>query len=272
MAHARQEIRLRQIGLFRCRFGTLHFHIGFLQGLLKAFALSDVTRHSKNALQSAIAVIKGGGVVRNHCFLTITGTGCEFVIRDLFIAQHQFDARFCPRWIGEITFERRTDELIAPKACERLHLLVDVGDDAGRIGRHQSIDVGFNQGTRVELLVTQTLVQLYLLSLKLFAGSSFGLAPYEFLAETIIFILKVFSPQVRAQANLEHFEIGGLGNIVVCASIDAFDHGIAIVVRREHDQRNVAPYRPLLDALAGFLAGKPWHDEVEQNTVYLFSG
>ena len=87
----------------------------------------------------------------------------------------------------------------------------------------------------------------------------------------MIFILEVFAPKVRAQANLEHFEIGGLGNVVVCPSVDAFDHGIAIVVCREHDERDIAPYRTLLYKLADLLARKPWHDEVEQNTVDLFS-
>ena len=222
-------------------------------------------------MQGAIAVIKGGGVIGHHRFLAITGAGCELVIGDLFLAQHQFDARFGPRRISEITFERRTNELISRAARERFHLLIDVGDDAGRVGRHQSIDVGLDQGSRVELLITQTLVQLHLLSLKLFAGGGLALAAYKLLADAMIFILDVFAPEVSAQANLENFEIGGLGNVVISAGVDAFDHGISIVVRRDHDERNVAPLSSLLDALAGFLAGKPRHDEVEQNTVYRFS-
>ena len=150
-------------------------------------------------------------------------------------------------------------------------MLIDVGDDAGRVGRHQSIDVGLDQGSRVELLVTQTLVQLHLLSLKLFACGGLALAAYKLLADAMIFILEVFAPKVSAQANFENFEISRLGNVVISAGVDAFDHGISIVVRREHDEGNVAPLSSLLDALAGFLARKPRHDEVEQNTVYRFS-
>ena len=51
-----------------------------------------------------------------------------------------------------------TDELIARAAREGFHLLIDVGNDASRVSCHQSIDVGLDQRSRVELLVAQTLV------------------------------------------------------------------------------------------------------------------
>ena len=42
-------------------------------------------------------------------------------------------------------------ELVARHAGERFHLLVNVGDDAQRVGRHQSVNVRFDQRTRIEL-------------------------------------------------------------------------------------------------------------------------
>jgi hypothetical protein len=57
---------------------------------------------------------------------------------------------------------------------KRLHLLVDVGDDAGRIGGHQCVDIGFDQRACVELLVAQALIGLLLLFLDQFARGVVG--------------------------------------------------------------------------------------------------
>jgi hypothetical protein len=57
---------------------------------------------------------------------------------------------------------------------ERLHLLVDVGDDAERVGGHQRVDVRFDQRAGVELLVAQALVELLLLFLDLLARGVVG--------------------------------------------------------------------------------------------------
>ena len=174
VAHAGQKVGLRQIGLLCGGFGTLHLHIGFLQSLLKAFAFRDITRSRKHALQGAVTVVEGGGVVGHHRFLAIPRTGREFVISDFLVTQHQLDARLGPRRIGEITLERRADQLITGAARERFHLLVDVGDDACRIGGHQSVNVRLDQRAGVKLLITQTLVELFLIRLHLFAGGVVG--------------------------------------------------------------------------------------------------
>ena len=76
--------------------------------------------------------------------------------------------------IGEVILERRADQLIARATGERLHLLVDVGDDAGRIGGHQRVDVRFDQRTRIELLVAQALIELLLLGFHLLARGVVG--------------------------------------------------------------------------------------------------
>ena len=39
----------------------------------------------------------------------------------------------------------------------RLHLVVDIGDDAVRIGSHQRVDIGFELRTGIELIVAQAL-------------------------------------------------------------------------------------------------------------------
>ena len=92
----------------------------------------------------------------------------------LLLAQHQLDARLGPLRIGEVVLERRADQLVARAAGERLHLLVDVGDDAGGIGGHQRVDVGFDQRARVELLVAQALIELLLLGFHLLARGIVG--------------------------------------------------------------------------------------------------
>ena len=91
-----------------------------------------------------------------------------------FSLQHQLDGRLGPLRIGEVVLERRADQLVARAAGERLHLLVDVGDDAGRIGGHQRVDVGFDERARVELLVAQALIELLLFRFDLLAGGIIG--------------------------------------------------------------------------------------------------
>jgi len=61
-----------------------------------------------------------------------------------------------------VAFERSANQLVARTTGERLHLLVDIGDDAGRIRSHEGVDVGFEQGASVELMVTQALSKLSL--------------------------------------------------------------------------------------------------------------
>jgi len=82
--------------------------------------------------------------------------------------------RFGPLRIGKVLLERRADQLIARAAGERLHLLVDVGNNAERIGGHQRVDVGFDERARVELLVAQTLIELFLFRFHLLARGVIG--------------------------------------------------------------------------------------------------
>jgi hypothetical protein len=90
-------------------------------------------------------------------------------VGDLLFAQHQFDTRLCTIRIGEVTLERSANQFITSETGERLHLFVDVGNDAGRIGSHQRVDVGFEQGARIKLMVAQALSELLLICLDLLA-------------------------------------------------------------------------------------------------------
>ena len=55
------------------------------------------------------------------------------------------DARLGPFRVGEVVIERRADQLVTRATGEYLHLLVDVGNETGRIGGYQRVDVGFDE-------------------------------------------------------------------------------------------------------------------------------
>ena len=91
-----------------------------------------------------------------------------------FFPQHQLDPGSGALRIGEVVLERCADQLVSRASGERFHLPIDVGNDAGGVGRHQGIDVGFDQRARVEVLVAKTLIELLLLRLDALAGSVVG--------------------------------------------------------------------------------------------------
>ena len=126
-------------------------------------------RCGEHALQLPIPIVEGGLVVGHHGFLAVPGARGEFVVGDLLFAQHPFDTRLGQLWIREVVLERRADQFVARATSERLHLLVDVGDDAGRISGHQRVDVRLEQRASVELMVTQALTEQLLLCFDLLA-------------------------------------------------------------------------------------------------------
>ncbi len=136
MAHAGKEIGFREIGFFRRRFGSLQLDVGFLPRPLKTFAFGDVARRRKHSLKLPVAVVESGRVARDYCFLAVPGTRGKLIVGNFTSVQHPLDAGFGPLRIGEAVLERRPNQLIARAAGEHFHLLVDVGDDAGRIGGH----------------------------------------------------------------------------------------------------------------------------------------
>ena len=58
-------------------------------------------------------------------------------------------------------------QLIPRTSGERFYLPVDVGNDSARIGGHQGVDVSFEEGAGIELLIAQALTELFLLCLDL---------------------------------------------------------------------------------------------------------
>src|SRR5665213_2293545 len=167
MTHARQKIRL---GL-AC---ALSRGLGLLQFRLHPLALRDVARCGEDALQVTVSVVKGGRVVGHHRLLAVAGTRRQLVVDDRLFAQHELDRRLGPLWIGEIVLKRRADQLVTRAIGERLHLLVDVGNDTGGIGGHDRVGVGFDQRAGVELLVAQALIELFLLGFDQLARAVVG--------------------------------------------------------------------------------------------------
>ena len=174
VAHVGQEIRFGEVGVFRRRLGVLQLDGPLLQHLIENLALRDVTRGGEHPLQDPVAIVEGGGIQGHHGFLAVPDAHGELIVGDLLVAQHEFDDCLGPLGIGEVFLERRADQFVAGAVGERLHLFVDVGDDTGRVGGHQGVDIGFEQGARVELLVAQALTKLLLFRLDLLAGRVVG--------------------------------------------------------------------------------------------------
>ena len=107
-----------------------------LQRLFEAFQLRHVTRRREDALQSAVAIVKCGRVVRHHRERAVSSPRRELVVGEFALVQHAVDARLGAPGIGEVVLERRSDEFVARTPGQRLGLFVDVGDDAARIGGH----------------------------------------------------------------------------------------------------------------------------------------
>ena len=118
-----------------------------------------ISRAAANTPCKVLAVVERRRVVGHHGHLAVTRTRGELVVGDLPSPSTRLIGLGARR-VGEVVLERRADQLVARAPGERLHLLVDVGDDAPRVGRHQRVDVGLDQRARVEVLVAQTLVEL----------------------------------------------------------------------------------------------------------------
>ena len=174
MAHAREEIRFREIGFLRRELGAVQREVRLLQRLVENFSLRNVAGRRKHTLQGAVAIVEGRGVVGHHRLLAVPGAGGELIVGERGFTQHAFNAGLGTRGIGEVVLERRTDQLVARAAGEGLHLFVDVGNDAGGIGRDEGVDVRFDQRPGIELLVAQALIEPFLLALESIAQGVVG--------------------------------------------------------------------------------------------------
>lgn len=126
-------------------FAVCSCAVPLLQHLIQAFAFGDVACGGEHALQPSISIVEGGRIVGNHGLATVPASCRQLVVGNLAYRENPLDAGLGQVGIGEVVLESRADQFIARTACQGLHLLVDVGDDALRIGGHQSVDVGFDE-------------------------------------------------------------------------------------------------------------------------------
>src|SRR5579862_1167582 len=165
--HGGQELRFHAAG-------TLQFDVLFLQGAFEALELGHVSRRRDHTLQLAVAVVEGRGVVGHDSFFAVLGPHGQFVVADLVLGENTLDRGVGPNRIGKEILARRTDQFVARAPRERHHLLVHVRYDALRVGRHEGVDVRFDQGAGIELLIAQPLIEHCLGRLDFLAGCIVG--------------------------------------------------------------------------------------------------
>ncbi len=112
MAHAGQKVRLGAAGALGHGLGLFQLH-------LHPLALGHIARRGEDALQLAVPVVKGGGVVGDHGLLAVAGPRRQLIVGDRFFAEHALDARFGPFRIGEVVLEGRADQFVTGAAGER---------------------------------------------------------------------------------------------------------------------------------------------------------
>ena len=77
MTHAGKKIRLGEVCFFGGGLGAFEFEF-------EAFAVGHVAGRGKHALEFAIAIVKGGGVVGDDRLLSVARAGGEFVVGEFF--------------------------------------------------------------------------------------------------------------------------------------------------------------------------------------------
>ncbi len=108
-------------------------------------------------------------IVGHDRFFTILGAYGQFIITHFVLGKNAFDRSVGTVRIGKEFFAGCANQFITRASGERDHLLIHIRDDALRIGHHECIDIRFDQGAGIELLVAQTLIQQRLGRLDLFA-------------------------------------------------------------------------------------------------------
>ena len=157
LAHAGVDVADDAIGRHRDQAVDRRFdqaavvRLRIAQRAFERLLLGDVARGGEHALQPALAVVERRGVVRHHRLAPVFRLGGQFIVGDLAFAQHQFDAFFGARRLGKVVLERLADQKFAAMPGQIFHLLVDVADDADRVGRHQGVDIRLDQRAGIEL-------------------------------------------------------------------------------------------------------------------------
>jgi hypothetical protein len=138
---------------------VLQFEVLLLERPLEPLALGDVPGRGEDALQAAVPVVEGGRVVGHDRLGAVLRPDGELVVAHLVLGEHALDGLVGPARIGEEVLARGADQFLPGAAGQRDHLLVDVADDALGVGRHEGVDIRFDQRAGVELLVPQLLVE-----------------------------------------------------------------------------------------------------------------
>ena len=138
MAHAGQEVGLGAARALRRRLGLFQLD-------LNPVALRHIARRGEHALQRAVPIVERRRIVRHDGLRPIARARGQFVVRYLLLAQHKLDGRIGAFRVREVSLERGADQFVPRAAGQRLHLLVDVGDDPGGIRRHDRVDVRLDQ-------------------------------------------------------------------------------------------------------------------------------
>ncbi len=132
----------------------------FAQLLLELLVLGHVAGGCEHALEPAVLVVEGGGVVGNERGPPVLGPRHQLVVGDLPLLEGEADALLGALGVGEVGLEGRADELVSRAPGERLHLLVDIGDDPEGVRGHQRVDVRLDQRAGVELRAPELLLEL----------------------------------------------------------------------------------------------------------------
>src|SRR5205823_8882760 len=100
---------------------------------------------SKYTLQRPFAIVKGSRIVGDDSQSAIPGARGELVVGNPALGEDPLDSRLGAGGIGEVVLERRPDQLVTRAARQGLHLLVDIGDDAAQVSRHQRVDAALDE-------------------------------------------------------------------------------------------------------------------------------
>ena len=73
--------------------------------------------------------------------------------------------------------------------------------------------------------------------------------------------------EARGDARVQQHRVDRLGQVVLCAHLDALDHAVELVERRRHDHRDVAEMRVELQLREDLVAVELGHQDVEQHQV-----
>ena len=89
----------------------------------------------------------------------------------------------------------------------------------------------------------------------------------ELADQLALLIAKALLLEARSDARVQQHRVDRLGQVVLCAHLDALDHAVELVEGRRHDHRDVAEMRVELQLRENLVAVELGHQDVEQHQV-----